>query len=259
MLPVERRQRTVQLLEKNGSVRVADLCLEFGVADETVRRDLLQLEDEGLLERTHGGAILPKGVRVAVPYDRRREERREAKEAIARSAVDLVADGSSVLLDNGTTTLQIARALRDKRSSITAVTTSPAVAIEALAIENSRVIMTGGVLDRDSMSLIGPDATRFLQKITVDIAFIGVSGVTPEKGFTASSVYDSEIKRLMLTTAETVVVVADGSKVGVSSLVPFADVGEVDLLLTDTGAPPETVSRLKALGLTVKQARSHRS
>lgn len=250
MLAAERRMRILQLTEKNQSVKVADLCERFGVTDETIRRDLSQLESEGLIDRTHGGAVLNQRLRVAYPYHLRQTQSPKEKQLIGKAAAELVRDGAAVILDNGTTTFEVARCLRDKKA-LTVVTTSPLIALEMADNKDFTVIMAGGVLDSDSKALVGPDAEAFLERFRVDIAFIGASGVSLERGFTASNVYDAQIKTAMIKASTKPYVVADGTKVGASSLVCFSQISEVHGLVTDRSANEALLAEMRDLGIDI--------
>jgi DeoR/GlpR family transcriptional regulator of sugar metabolism len=250
VLAAERRRQIIQLMERDHSVKVADLCERFGVADETIRRDLRQLEAEGLIDRTHGGAVLEQSLRIAYPYHLRKTQSPREKQLIGAAAAQLVLDGATVMLDNGTTAFEVARSLRGK-SRLTVVTTSPLIALELADHRDTTVIMTAGVLDPDSKSLVGPDAEEFLKRLRVDIAFVGASGVSLERGFTASSVYDAQIKAVMITASSKQYVVADGSKIGQSSLVCFAQLPDVCGVVTDPSAPLGLLEELRCAGLDV--------
>lgn len=253
VLAAERRRFIIQILEKEHCVKVADLCKRFDVADETIRRDLRQLEAEGLVDRMHGGAVLSNRVKVAYPYHVRKIQAPAEKQRIGKVAAQLVCDGSTVILDNGTTTFEVARCLRGKRR-LTVVTTSLPIALEMADHSDTTVIVTGGVLDRDSQSLIGPDAEEFFRKLRVDLAFLGASGVSVERGFTASNVYDAQIKSVMIKAATASYVVADGSKIGQSSLVRFSSLGEVRGLVTDSTADSTALDGLREAGLNIMLA-----
>jgi DeoR family fructose operon transcriptional repressor len=250
LLAAERRMRILQLMEKNQSVKVADLCERFGVTDETIRRDLSQLESEGLVDRAHGGAVLNQRLRVAYPYHLRQTQSPREKQVIGKAAAELVQDGATVILDNGTTTFEVARCLRDKKG-LTVVTTSPLIALEMADNHDFTVIMAGGVLDSDSKSLVGPDAEAFLRRFRVDIAFVGASGVSLERGFTASSVYDAQIKTAMIKASKKPYVVADGTKIGASSLVCFSQISEVHGLVTDSSAPEALLAEVRDQGIDI--------
>lgn len=250
MLAAERRRRILQLMEKDQSVKVADLCALFKVTDETIRRDLSQLEAEGLVDRTHGGAVLDRRLRIAHPYHLRKAQSPKEKQQIGKAAAELVEDAATVILDNGTTTFEVARCLRGK-SGLTVVTTSPLIALEMSDYGDITVIVAGGVLDSDSKSLMGPDAEAFLSRLRVDIAFVGASGVSLERGFTASNVYDAQIKAAMIKASSRPYVVADGTKMGESSLVCFSQFSEVCGVVTDRSAPEDLIARMQQCDLDV--------
>lgn len=247
----ERRAQMLATVERHGFARVADLSAAFGVSTVTVRADLDALEVEGSVRRVRGGAM-PGG--AAGPGERSFEETQvEAapqKARIAQAAADLVEPGMSVLLDVGTTTAAIARELvrRDDLRDVIVVTNglSIALALEP-AIPRLQVVLTGGTLRPLQHSLVAPLGDLLLNRIHADLALIGCNGVDAVAGITNVNLPEAEIKRSMVASAARAVVVADGSKIGRASLGKVASAEEIDVVITDQGAPTAALDELEAL------------
>ncbi|WP_394552863.1 DeoR/GlpR family DNA-binding transcription regulator [Agromyces sp. MMS24-JH15] len=263
--PIEsarRRELALALVAERGFVRVADLAASFGVTAVTARADLDALERTGGIRRVHGGAVPASAVAEGRP-DREPsfEEALEAgvlpKRAIGRAAADLVRTGQSILLDVGTTTLQVARALRARTDleDVTIFTNGLSIALELEPeIPRFTVIVTGGTLRPKQHSLVHPLARTMLDEIHVDLAVLGCNGVDATRGVTNANLPEAEVKALMLRAATRSVVVADASKLGEVHLGRIAGIDEVDLLLTDDQAPAVLVGELRDAGLEVRTA-----
>ncbi len=244
-----RRQIILSQIEQSGTVRVADLSSHLQVSEMTIRRDLERLEAEGLLRRTHGGAVW-KGVTPEPPAQVRNARQVQEKERIGRTAAAMVADGEAVLLDSGSTTAQVARSLRERRG-LTVVTNDIYVATQFADVNGITVIVPGGVLSAGSFALVGPDAERFLGRVQVDKAFIAAGGVSIEHGLTVSSPLEASVKRIMLATAQQVILCVDHTKIGKSALVPFGQLKHVHSLVTDVGAVDQQLVPLREAGIEV--------
>ncbi|GIM44714.1 DeoR family transcriptional regulator [Collibacillus ludicampi] len=231
MLNNARQAQMKQYIQSKGTVTVQDLMDQFHVSDMTVRRDLSHLENIGLVKRVHGGAIyLPdrdKDILLSVREDSQKQE----KERIAEKASSLVNDGDSVLLDAGTTTLEIAKKFLG-RKNITVVTNAINIASILLQNPNIEIVMTGGDVRHSTQSLVGHATVQFLQALRVDHAFIGCSGLSMERGLMNSNMAEGEIKRTMMQIAEKVYVVADHTKFEATSFSVFASWERVDAIIT---------------------------
>lgn len=250
MIPAHRRARIVEIIRKNGQVVVADLAALFRVSEETVRRDLRVLEKQGVLQRNYGGAILAEDSPGVPPLEERQMVHRAEKERIGAAAVGLLGSARVVLLDAGSTTLQVARQLRDRRG-LTVVTNDLGIADELRGAEGVDVLVTGGQLKRHSRSLVGPDTVAAIRRYHVDVAFLGTSGLTLGRGLTTSDVLEAEVKSAMIAAAGRVVVVSDSSKFGKNNLVAFARIADVHVLVTDAGIPPDAAEALRRAGVEV--------
>ncbi len=254
MFASERRHRIKEILLKDGRVRVTDLVAQFGVSDETIRRDLDQLAEEGLVQRGYGGAVLADHVRSAIaaipPVHQRTLQYSAEKDTIGRAAAALVEDGQMVIIDAGSTTWNVARHLRRCRD-VTVVTNSLDVAQECAKNPNLSVHLTGGRLIARSMCVVGPQAEAELRRYHAHLAILGTTGISLDKGFACTDIFEAETKRAMAGSAERVVVVADHSKLQKRGLVSFALMSDVDLLITSNLADPTVLAEIEAHGVKV--------
>lgn len=254
MLPLERRKYILELIEKRNSISVAELSQLLRVSDMTIRRDLRNLSNDGLLERVYGGALSRRGRSYEPPYVLRTTEHIEPKEIIGRCAAGMVSEGDSVALDIGTTTLELAKELRGT-SNLTVITASVHIANILSDAPNMRLILSGGILRKEELSLIGHVAEGTFQDFHVDKAFVGVGGLDIQDGLTEYNVEDMLVKRAMIANAGQVIVVADSSKLGKTCFATIAPISVVDVLVTDALIPREMADQLTAKGIEVRIAR----
>jgi len=248
----ERQQKILELLQKNGRLHIAELARKFAVSEVTLRADLSSLARQGYLTRTHGGAVLRERSifpgRASLSFGDKAVANLEAKRRIGRRAAELVADGMNILLDAGTTILEIARNLRHHKD-LTVITDSIPVAVELSDYDGITVIMTGGTLRSASLAVIGPESWSALERFHVQLAFIGARGFLPARGFFCGNTVEAETKRRMMATAERKLAVLDHSKFGESGLVPFATLEDFDSLLVDRVEDPSDLASLQAASI----------
>lgn len=249
----ERQRAIVEMVRQQGAVTVEELMAAFGVSAPTVRSDLASLERRGLLVRAHGGAVRADGTLFEPSHEDRRVMRRAEKQAIARAAAEMVQDGETVLLDAGTTTLELAVQLRGRRS-LTVVTNSLANAMILMENASLDVIMIGGQVQRRRRAALGPLAVRFLDGFRVDRAFLGFNGVDPIGGLTVVDFDAAEVKRRMMDIAGQRVVVADSDKIGRVAFAAAAPIEHADVLITDDGARPDVLDAIRDRGVQVTVA-----
>ena len=250
MLPLERRNFILDLIEQRNAISISELCQQLGVSDMTIRRDLRYLSNAGLLERVHGGALLKRGRSYEPPYPVRMAENNDKKEIIGRRAAALVKEGDSIALDIGTTTFEVARSLRNA-SNLTVITASVHIANFLNEAPNLRLILTGGILRKQELSLIGHIAERTFRDFHVDKAFVGVGGLDLKDGLTEYNVEDMLVKKVMIDYADQVIVLADSSKLGKTCFAAIAPLSVVDILVTDSDIPEEVKQRLISEGIEV--------
>lgn len=250
---LHRADRVSAILERlsaDGSVNVGELARSFGVSSATLRRDLQMLEDQKLLQRTHGGA-LAQDVAYELPVRYRSGQQRSQKQQIARTAVSRVPYEPVVVgLTGGTTTSEVARLLAE-RTGLTVVTNALNIAAELAMRPRVKLVVTGGVARTESYELVGPWAERTLGSVTIGIAIVGVDGISAGEGLTTHDEVEAQTNHVMISRARRVVVVADGSKVGRALLAQIAPATDVDELVTDPSADPEAVAALQEVGVMV--------
>jgi DeoR family transcriptional regulator of aga operon len=236
MLNEERRRTIFDIINKEGRALVTELAPRLGASEFTIRNDLNALHRQGLVQRTHGGAlpVLP-GTLLDPGFRSKESLRRREKERIGRAAAKLVAKDQSIILDSGTTTMAVARALRTLGPSIgrlTVITASMNIAAE-LAGSSIDVVLTGGFLREKSLSLIGPAAEETLRRFTADIAFLGVDGFDTQFGVTSPNASEAQIKQLMVKISRRTVLVCDFSKFGRRFLCVVAAPTQIHGVITD--------------------------
>ncbi|MEO5919068.1 MAG: DeoR/GlpR family DNA-binding transcription regulator [Candidatus Limnocylindrales bacterium] len=243
------RQRHTYILDRvreDGAVRVAELARDLGVSDMTVRRDLEVLDDQGLLEKVHGGATASAGSSLFEPgFIVKSELQLSEKEGIAEAAAGLVTPGMAIALSAGTTTYALARRLVDI-PGITVVTNSVPVSdvLYRLGSPDQTIIVTGGVRT-PSDALVGPFAVAALQTIHVDLVFMGVHGMDPHSGFTTPNLLEAETNQALVQSGRRLVVVADHTKWGVIGISSIARLDQADVLITDSGLGDSARSTLR--------------
>ncbi|WP_217596345.1 DeoR/GlpR family DNA-binding transcription regulator [Cohnella sp. GbtcB17] len=244
------RQRQIhEEIAQSGEVRISELSERHGVTEMTIRRDLEKLEEGGSVRRTFGGAIY---VYRDVALQDRTGLYTDEKARIGRHAAALIAPGESVFLDGGTTTLQIARAMRSGQQ-ITVMTNALNIAAE-LASKQIPTIMTGGMLLESTHSLVGPIAAQSLSGMAFDRAFLGATGLSEEHGFSNSNLYEAEIKRIAIRQAKETTIVLDRTKFGARVLVSFAGLADVDRIVTDHPPDGELARACAEAGVRVDAA-----
>ncbi len=241
-------RRTVILkeLEDRGSVGVVDLATRLGVSEMTIRRDLADLEKEGGVRRIHGGAVSARGRSYEPPLILRENENQDAKRNIGKVASSLIADGDSIALDIGSTTLEIARNLVGRRN-LTVITSSLHIANLLYSQPDIRLILSGGMVRLGEASLIGDLAKYAYQSLYVDRLFLGVGAIDARSGLTEYNWDDALVKQAMIGSAKEVILVADASKFDQVAFARVAPLDVVHQIVTDhppTGELLETFNRL---------------
>lgn len=249
----ERKQRIVLFVEKNARASVQELSQELGVSESTVRRDLKELEEAKLLKRTHGGAVSLQSVNFEATYLDKEDRLLEEKQRIAHKAVELIQEGDAILLDAGTTTLQIAKALKSF-SNIKVITNSIMALNELKDCRNIEVSITGGMLRPDTMAFVGPMTERSLEMVRVDKTFLGTNGLDIREGITTPNMLEASTKRKMIAVAKQVILVADHSKMGQVSFSKVAEVTDMDHCILDSGVSDKFIRELTQMGVEVTLA-----
>ena len=246
----ERRQAILELVQAEGRVAVAGLSRRFGVSEVTIRADLQALADRGQLIRTHGGALpLSYGLHELSLVKRRHQQVAEKAE-IGSAAATLVADGEAIFIDSSSTALAILDHIKQRRD-LTVVTNSLVVAQELLGLPNVAVVMPGGTLHHDTVSLIDANGLALLERYNIAKGFFGAHGLTLEDGLTDVSEAEANLKRPLVAMCRQVIAVLDATKWGRAGVASFAAVADVDLVISGAGAPPAMVAAVRGLGVDV--------
>lgn len=250
MLIEERRQHILAIAQNEGRVRVRDLSKALGISQITIRKDLDHLQAKGLLQRSHGGALPAQPGALFDPSLKEKEKSHHGeKERIAVAAAELVQEGQCVMLDSGTTTTAIAHALK-RFSYLTVITNAVNIAAE-LTNTNFEVILTGGILRKNSFSLVGPLAEDMLAEMHADILFLGVDGFDLEIGLTTPNLLESRVNRAMVTGATRAVAVCDSTKFDRRSLSRIVPATAIHQIITDANLSKSMLEGLQDLNIEV--------
>jgi DeoR family transcriptional regulator of aga operon len=250
MRQTDRLATILERLSAVGGVGVSDLARELAASPATVRRDLRLLGQQRLLSRTHGGAVA-HGLLYELPLRYRGARHGEEKRRIAGAAAERVEEGMVVGLTGGTTTTEVARALGEM-PRLTIVTNSLSIAAELAVRPNLKLVLTGGVARPESYELIGPLAEATLSGLNLDLAIVGVDGISAAAGLTTHHEVEAGTNRTLIARAERTLVVADSSKIGRAAFARIVDAAAVEELITDRAADGDEVALLAELGLRVE-------
>ena len=254
MSALNRASQIVEMVMEKGSISIPEICERFEVSEMTARRDLNELDRQGLLRRVHGGAIASLARSYEPPFPTRAMKNMEAKVAIGLKAAELVFDGDSIALDVGTTTLEIVSGLKEKRN-LTIVTSCLQIAnrvVSELSLSSDvRLILTGGIVRPRELSMIGSIPQSVYRDLHVDKAFIGIGGLHVTDGLTEYNLEDAETKQILIQSAREKIVVADGSKFGLTTFASVAPIQAVHTVVTDRSAPEDMIQKLRESDVTV--------
>ncbi len=232
----ERREAILRHLEMNERARVGDLARCLGVSTVTMRGDLSMLESTGYVVRLHGAVVLSRNAAAEIAFVERRQRHGGAKERIGEAAALLIADGDAVILDAGTTTLEIARRIKD-RENLLVLTNGLDIAMELSHAPGIEVVMLGGRLRKTALSFSGAIAEEMLAAYRFDKLFLGVDALTLENGIVSENEGEARLNRAMVEIAAQVVAVTDSSKIGLRGIYHVAAFAEIDRLVTDSDLP----------------------
>jgi DeoR family fructose operon transcriptional repressor len=230
MFSEERQQNISELLKERSSLRVIALAEIFNVSESTIRRDLQEMEEKGLLTRTHGGAVCIQGTSFEPSFKEKEIEEREQKISIAKIAASMIKDGDTIILDSGTTTLEIAKYIQANK--VTIITNS--IDIAAVLSNNNKidVIVTGGNMRVTTRAMVGHITESILKNFRVDKAFIGANGISIEEGITTPNFTEAQTKKAMMNVANKVIIAADSSKFNKVCFSVISPIRAVSLIIT---------------------------
>lgn len=247
----ERRETILDLLREQPGLRVTELAEKLVVSEGTVRNDLNALEENGMLTRIHGGAVLSERRNISLTSFRTRHREHEIeKEAIGRTAATLVGDGDSILLDASSTAYYFALALSN-RQRLRVVTNGLDVARLLAQNSTNTVILIGGILNQDGSSVTGLLSEQVIEDLHIQKAFVSASGFSLERGLTEVHLEEAQIKRKAIESAGEVYALIDSSKFGKEDLTSFARLEQICCLFTDSGITTEWQQRIEQAGITI--------
>ncbi|MCY6483061.1 DeoR/GlpR family DNA-binding transcription regulator [Clostridium aestuarii] len=233
-----RIQEIENYIIKHENVSLNTLCSVFDVSKNTIRRDISELEEKGVITKVYGGITINKDKRNTVPFEEREIKNKSEKQVIAEAASELVNDGDIIFIDSGTTTMHMIPFLADKKN-LTIITNNLNVLVIALMYPNLNVLSPGGTLFRKTNSLIGIEAVNFLRNYNICKAFMATTGVSISKGVTNSSSIEYQIKKTVVDKSDTVVILADNSKLNVTSLLTYCELENITAFITNKVPPKD--------------------
>ena len=232
MLAIERRREILARLNASGKVLVSELARDFGVTEETIRRDLEKLDAEGLASKTYGGAVSRQNSALDLPYNVRAGVNVVQKQIISELAASLIQDGARIMLDASSTALYVLKKLKEKKD-LTVITNSVNILLELADKSDWTVLSTGGALKKGALSLNGSSAEKMIKSYHVDTAIFSCSGLDTELGATDSNEAHSLIKQAMIASADKKILVLDNEKFDKKSFVSFCPLDSIDAVVTD--------------------------
>lgn len=244
MLPVQRREKILEMIKEDGHAKVLQLSKIFKVTEVTIRQDLEKLEADGFVVREHGGAYLKDVGIHAKNILLQNQENLEEKSAIAQKAIEFINDGDTIILDSGSTTTEIAKLISGFKN-LTVITNSLNIALILGADPEINLVVTGGEFKAPTLSLTGQKAADFFGNLHVDKLFLATAGITLKSGLTYPSISDICVKRAMIESANIVYLVADSTKIGKSSFASLGALSLIDYLITDSKINEDYVAMLK--------------
>jgi len=250
MLKRERQSIILEKLQKDRQVTVAGLSDALGVSEVTIRRDLREMDEQGTVQRAHGGAIAATPAPPEPPVVQRITQSETCKACIGRAAASLVSDGESVFIGSGSTTAYVARSLVD-RKNLTVVTNAVTVATELAGAPDVTVVVTGGMMRASELSLVGHITEQALREVRVDKVILGMQAISLEAGMTNDYLPEVMTDRTIIEMAPELIVVADHSKFGNVAAAFVAPLDRVTTLVTDAAADPQVLARFEELGIRI--------
>jgi DeoR/GlpR family transcriptional regulator of sugar metabolism len=243
LLPIQRQNLIKDFLVETGFVSIADLSEEFSVSEMTIRRDLDELESQGFIQRTYGGAVSSEPTFFEMSFRAKSPQYVEEKQRIGKAAAEIIKSQDTIILDSGTTTDQIIHNLKTLPTAI--ISNALNVVSEAMKYPEIEVMVAGGVLRSGLNYTIGPQTSDFMKTIRADILFLAVEGVDIKAGFTVPDLYNADNKRAMAKAAQKVIAVTDHSKLGRVSTSSIFGLDKADLLITGKEASDECIAELR--------------
>jgi len=248
---LQKRQNDIlDAVKSTGACSVTELARQLGVSDETIRRHIKPLVIEGLVEKVHGGIVPGEDLVAERPFERRMGENIEEKKSISSLVAEIIQDGDSIMLDTGSTTTYVARALKNK-ADLSVVTNCTEIARTLARDSSNRVHICGGTLRNDDWATFGPSAISFVRQFHVNYAILSIGAVTSSGDFTDFHLEEAEFSRAVIQQARKTIVAVDHTKFGNSNFVKVCDPAEVDIVVTDRQPPEEIQACFDEAGVEV--------
>jgi len=252
MLANERYNKILNVLDLEGSVKSSKLVKTLEVSLETIRRDLENLEKQGLLKKVHGGAIPKVNGANNLPYTLREDKKKEEKQAVAGKALEYIDEGETIALNGSTTNVEIARLLKIKYNNLTVITNSLLIANELVEKEGINLILAGGIYNRREFSFLGENTVNALDKFSVDKSFISVGGVSLKRGITDFLEEEVQVQKKFIEIANEVIILADSSKIGNNSLIKICGLEDINFIITDPKLDENLKKKYLKNGIEIK-------
>jgi len=238
----DRRKKLLEALVSRENVKVGELANSFGVSTETIRKDLIYLEQEGMVQKRHGKALV-MGSLVERPYAQKVDENKAAKMLIAQAAVKLIPPRATVILDSGSTTFEIAKLLSIQEGLV--ILTNSVSIMQLLSVSKNQAFIVGGEIRKSSMALVGEWALNAMRSVQADIAFMGTDGFAGRPGPCSASYEELEIKKAMIQSATERILVCDSSKFARNDMFVYCGWNDIDSVITDRDAPAAELDRIR--------------
>lgn len=250
-IPAERVKRITAYIEEKGSAQVKELAEYQQVSEATIRRDLIDLENQGSIKRTHGGAVI---VTHSTSFERVYQEKMgmqaAEKKRIGLAALSCINDGDTIFVDTGTTTYQLARRLEEKKG-LTVITNDLCIASTIVLNASSELIVTGGIRRDNYNVLVGSITENFVRRLRLDKVFLSADAVDREFGVSNANFIEAEVKSLIVQAGKEVILLADKTKFGKTALARVCDISEIDRIITDTGLTPMMTGWIEEHGVAL--------
>lgn len=253
MRPQKRQNEILASVRLHGACSIIELARQFEVSDETIRRNIKPLVRAGLIEKVHGGIVLSQKLEPEPPFEKRMSERVEAKQLISARLATIINNGDSIMLDTGSTTAYVARALSQHRG-LSVVTNCTEIARTLAREASNRVHLCGGALRADDWATFGSAAIDFVRQFHVNYAILSIGGVTADGGFMDYHLEEAEFSRAVIAQAEKTIVVADHSKFGNANFIRVCGFDEVDMVVVERAPPERIQAGLRDAGVAVVNA-----
>lgn len=251
MVADDRRKKILELLNKNGSVRVNELSRLFDISEVTIRTDLADMENKGLLTRVHGGAVSSYKPYYNMSLNQRMSTNQEQKEIIAKKIAYMIEDNDTIMLNSGTTTLLVFRAI-PRNLNLSIVTNSISIALEGATNSNFNIILLGGLINTKYQFTFGDDAIRQLKSYHADKLILSVDGIDSVNGLSTYYDKEAEIDRIMLEQSNINIVAADHSKFGRCAFTKISDLSVADYIVTDTSVPDTLKNKIAKHSIKIR-------